>query len=106
MGSKVVKREERERNRKDEVRASKHLFFFPDSECKRIHGSLAMLQDTKAMKKRSMWFSNDLRKHRILEGVEQTFANKDSDAVKHLLNCSPALRMRYLNLGRKQHEGF
>lgn len=83
-----------------------NIFFPPDSESKRIHGSLMMLQDTKYMKKRSMQLSNDLRRQRILEGVEQTFANKDSDAVKHLLNCSPALRMRYLNLGRKQHEGF
>lgn len=58
------------------------------------------------MKKSSVRLSNDLGKQRILEGVEQTFANKDSDAVKHLLNCSLALRMRCLNLGRKQHEGF
>lgn len=91
-------------NRKHKLKVLKYLF--PDSENKRTHGSLAMLQDTKDMKNRRMWLSNDLRKQRILEGVEQTFANKDSDAVKHLLNCSPTLRMRYLNLGRKQHEGF
>lgn len=65
-GLEVGKRNETETNSRAQVGASKHIL--PVTESKRVHESLAMLQDTKDMKRRSVWLSNDLRRRRTFEG--------------------------------------